>query len=254
MKRSTRQVYADTFAVPRRGNHSSPLMNAVAILPGESDSLLVICAHLDATADRQSGWRKNWQTIAAPGATDNATGIAAMLEVLALAAHAPRRSHYTLMFIACNAEERNVEYANPRDHHLGSRHAAGKLKERGSRVKGVIAMDMVGYNPRENYLGLFASSRSQPMARELYELANRLRLKLALPGTFSSCNKSDNDSFERAGFPSLLFMESCMPWRASAHHQRNPGYHSSSDLPSAVSFTILEQLTRLVVAYVTKSR
>jgi hypothetical protein len=255
MRRSTREVYADTFFVQRRGERQpAPLVNAVAILPGESDSLLVICAHLDATADREKGWKTGWQSAAAPGAVDNATGTAALLEVLALAVHAPHKLRYTVMFIACNAEERNLTYSNPRDHHLGSRHAAEMLRKKGRYVKGVIAMDMIGYNTEENWVGLFADSRSRWLAQELLELKDWLRSSLELPRSFSSCPRSDNDSFARQGFPAVLFMESCEPWRSSAHHRRNPSYHSSRDLPREINYQMLGKVTRLVAAYVVRKR
>jgi hypothetical protein len=251
MRRDAGRVYADTFLVKRGGKLPPfPLVNAVAVLPGETDSLIIICAHIDATADHDRGWRANWQTMAAPGAVDNATGTAAMLGVLGLAAHAPHKLHYTLMFIACNAEERSLGYQNSRDHHLGSRYAAEKLKREGRRVKGVIVMDMVGYNPREQFAGLFASWRSQWLARDLYRLNAYLKLRLALPSSFESCPRSDNDSFERMGFPAILLMESSKPWTASPHHPRNTTYHSSRDLPGVVNYGILGQVTRLVAAYV----
>lgn len=256
MRRSTGRCWADTFRIPRRGGRgSSPLANAVAVVPGASDSLLVVCAHLDATADRDPGWRRGWMSMPAPGAVDNATGIAAMLEALALAAHAPKPPHYTLMFIACNAEERNLDYANPRDHHLGSRHAAETLRRQGKRVKGVIAMDMVGFSPDGNYLPLFATPRSGWLARGLYDLNARLRLGLILPPAFPACDRSDNDSFNRGGFPSVLFMESCAPWRSMGpHHPRNPGYHSPRDLSGLINYSMLEQVTRLVYSYLVSAQ
>jgi Zn-dependent M28 family amino/carboxypeptidase len=253
MRCDTRMVYADTFMVQRSGKMpQSPLVNAVAVLPGQTDSLIIICAHIDATADHDRGWRGNWQSMAAPGAVDNATGVAALLGVLGLAAHALHKPRYTLMFIACNAEERSLGYRNSRDHHLGSRYAAEKLKREGRRVKGVIAMDMVGYNPREQYVGLFASGRSQWLARDLYRLRELLQLRVTLPAYFESCPRSDNDSFDRAGFPAILLMESAKPWTASPHHPRNTTYHSSRDLPGVVNYAILGQVTRLVAAYVMK--
>lgn len=252
MRRDSRQVTADTFHVKRRGGGSSPLVNAVATIPGSSDSILVLCAHIDASASRDAGWSRNWRTMRAPGADDNATGVAAMLEVLTLVAHASAKPRYTLMFVACNAEERNPDYAglSRRDgHHLGSRHLALKLKGMGKPIKGVIAMDMVGWNSREHFLYIFASSRGQELARELVAQRDYLGLSLALPSHFSPCANSDNESFDRFGIPAVLFMESCTPWRSDPHHPRNPVYHTSRDLPDRVTYPILDQVTRLVYSY-----
>ena len=246
-RRDVPSAYADTFLVKRAGMRDpQPLANAVAVLPRETDSLLVICAHIDASGSRDAGWGKGWSTAHAPGADDNATGIAAMLEVLTLRAHSSQRSHYTLMFIACNAEEKNPAYAG---HHLGSRHAAERLRAERKPVRGVIAMDMVGWNPVKLYIPIFSSSRSSWLARSLAEHARWLRLPMTFSSDNGPCPNSDNDSFDRAGFPAVLLMESCKPWRSEAMHPRNPTYHTARDLPSVVNYTILEYVTDLVTSY-----
>jgi hypothetical protein len=254
MRRSTDRVAADTFYVKRRGGSSSALVNPTATIQGESDSLLVICAHLDASASRDPGWNGNWSRMHAPGADDDGTGIAAMLEALALTVASGTRPHYTLMFVACNAEERNPDYAGlpHRDgHHLGSRHLASSLAASRRPVKGVIAMDMVGWNPRSNFMYLFASDRGQTLARSLAARNASLGSALTLPTTFTPCPNSDNESFDRFGIPAVLFMESCKPWVADAHHPRNTTYHSSRDLPGGVTYPILTGVARLVYSFVT---
>ncbi len=253
MRESTSRVTADTFHVERRNGGRYPLVNPIAIVPGQSDSLLVICAHIDASASRDAGWGRNWSVMPAPGADDNATGAAALLEVLALSVHSRTTPRYTLMFVGCNAEEKNPDYAGAarRDgHHLGSLHVARRLKEEGSPVRGVIVLDMVGWNPRANYVGLFASSGSQWLAKELAAYKDYLQLSLELPHVYGNCRNSDNDSFDRLGLPAVLFMESCRPWRDEGRAPRNPTYHTGRDLPDRVTYPVLDKVTRLVAAYV----
>lgn len=251
MGRSSRQVYADTFRVKRsrRSSGEEEVLNAVAIIPGKSDSILVIGGHLDASASRDPGWNRNWRTMPAPGADDNATGIAVILEVLALAAHAPSQPSYTLMFVGFNAEEKHPDYAG---HHLGSRSIAERLKREGRPVKGVIVLDMVGWNPRGDYMPLFASPRSQWLARELVAHNEWLRLSLDLSDRFPPCRNSDNESFDRLGIPAVLFMESCTPWRNEPRHPRNPGYHTGRDTEGMVTYSLVDKVTRLVAAYAMK--
>ncbi len=257
MRRATSDVRADTFMVRRRSNPSTPLVNAVAVLKGRSDSVLVICAHIDASASRDftvrdGGWERNWMRRAAPGADDNATGIAAMLETLDLVAHAGTPPRYTMMFVACNAEERNPDYAglSHRDgHHLGSRRLAAMLRERGMKVRGVIAMDMVGWNPGGDYTPVFSTGRSAWLARDLGATRDALKLRLGLGLGAGGCNKSDNESFDRLGIPAVLLMESCAPWRFDGRHPRNPTYHTGRDLPNCITWSILLKVTRLVAAY-----
>lgn len=253
MRRIVPDAYADTFRVERRGMRESyPLVNPTAILPGRSDTVLVICAHIDASASRDGGWSGNWSRMRAPGADDNATGVAALLEALVLAAHAPSKPRYTLMFVATNAEEKNPDYAGAarRDgHHLGSLHVARRLKSERTPVHGVIVMDMVGWNPRETYVGLFAAPRAQWLARELATLRDRMGLRLNLPSSYASCRNSDNEAFDRLGIPAVLFMESCRPWRNEGRAPRNPNYHSGRDLPAAVNYDVLLRVTKLVAGY-----
>ncbi len=247
-------VRGDTFMVARRSlRAASPLVNPMAVVPGEVDSALVLCAHLDASASRDPGWKGGHGRMRAPGADDNATGVAVMLEVLALVANAGRPPHYTLIFAACNAEERNPDYAGlgHRDaHHLGSRRLAGVLAQSGRPIRGVIAMDMVGFNPRAHYLPVFSTSRSRWLARDLVAARDRAGIPLELGAGAGPCDKSDNESFDRAGMPAVLLMESCAPWRSDPRHPRNPGYHTARDLPSAVTWPIVVKTARLVAAYV----
>jgi len=252
MRRDAPDAHLDTFPAARRSTRArSMLANVVARVPGRSDSLLVLCAHLDASASRDPGWGRNWMRMRAPGADDNATGVAALLEILTLVRHAPSPPRYTLLFVACNGEERNPDYrVRGRDgHHLGSRYVAARLAaDSVERVRGVIALDMVGYNPDRTTTAVFATPRSEPLARELRAENERLRLKIRL-SRGGACRNSDNESFDRFGIPAVLFMESCAPWRSGPGQPRNPAYHSGRDLPGTVNYEILESVTRLVTAY-----
>ncbi len=248
MLRETRDVRLDTFRVLRRGlGARAPLVNVIARVPGRSDSVLLLCAHLDASASRDPGWKRDWHTMRAPGADDDASGLAALLEVLGLAAHAAGPPRYTLLFVATQAEEMNPDYAG---HHLGSRRMASELVEGKVPVKGVIALDMIAGNGSEPYLPIFAGSRSRWLAGELRDLNDYLGTGLIIPDRFEPCSRSDNDSFERVGLPTVLLMESPSPWKRAGRAPRNIAYHSSRDLPSALNAAMLGGATRLIAAYV----
>jgi Zn-dependent M28 family amino/carboxypeptidase len=221
------------------------LDNVVAEIRGRSDSVLVIGAHLDASASRERGWRRRWRTMPAPGAVDNATGIAALIEI-ARALRALGTPRYTVELVAYNAEEFSPHY---RGHHLGSRHHVARLRNAGRPLKGAIVLDMVSANRAYRRIELFATPRSRALAREIGATHAFLRSPLELAVSGSSCSRSDNESFDRIGLPAVLLMESCAPWRTSARHPRFAAYHSTRDTPEQVNLRVLEDVVQLVTTY-----
>lgn len=71
---------------------------------GKSDKILILCAHYDSIAKSTTGW--DWQTCPAPGANDNASGVAAMLEIARILKNIDM--NYTIRFIAFTGEEQNL--------------------------------------------------------------------------------------------------------------------------------------------------
>ena len=78
-------VWADTFhaSAAYPSYRARPLVNLLALLRGdrEPDAVVVLGAHYDCSGSHESGWATNWQSLVAPGADDNATGVAIILEV-----------------------------------------------------------------------------------------------------------------------------------------------------------------------------
>ena len=94
--------------------------NVVATLPGSDPNAgyYVLCAHYDATAVRSIGW--NWREDPAPGADDNASGVALVME--SARALSGQTFPWTIKFIAFSGEELGL---------FGSRaYAEGTTKQR----------------------------------------------------------------------------------------------------------------------------
>jgi hypothetical protein len=91
------------------------------------ESIIIICAHLDCTSENPNQF--------APGAEDNATGVAVVLE----AARALRRcqNDLTIRFVAFTGEEQGL---------IGSSRYADSCQRAGERIAAVINVDMVGYS------------------------------------------------------------------------------------------------------------
>ncbi len=91
-----------------------------------ADEIIVIGAHYDTV-------------IGTPGADDNASGIAGVLELARLTAEKPLP--YTIRFVAFALEEPPFF----RTKHMGSYVYAESLKKENAKVKGMISLEMIGY-------------------------------------------------------------------------------------------------------------
>ena len=113
------------------------LQNVEAELAGASPELVLVTAHLDSTAGFDAHYDP--RTDPAPGADDDASGVAGVLaaaERLAVLAAAgpPAR---TVRFVLFNAEEQGL---------IGSRAYARRSKSRAEVIAAVWQMDMIGFN------------------------------------------------------------------------------------------------------------
>lgn len=99
---------------------------------GESDKILILCAHYDSIVKSTVGW--DWQTCPAPGANDNASGVAAMIETARILKNIDM--NYTIRFIAFTGEEQNL---------WGSRAYADHALSNNMNIVLVINLDEIGY-------------------------------------------------------------------------------------------------------------
>ncbi|QPF75911.1 M20/M25/M40 family metallo-hydrolase [Roseateles sp. DAIF2] len=131
------QVAMDEFVEPagRRMPRAATLVNVVATLPGVSaaskDRLLVVSGHYDS---------RNGEVMdaegAAPGANDDASGVAAVMELACVMANRPFDA--TLVFMAVPGEEQGL---------LGAAQWARNARRQGLNIEAMITNDIVG-SPR----------------------------------------------------------------------------------------------------------
>ncbi|MBC8330126.1 MAG: M20/M25/M40 family metallo-hydrolase [Planctomycetes bacterium] len=125
------QVALESFQIPagRRIPDGVELANVVATLPGtDPDRLLVISGHYDSRASDPMDARSD-----APGANDDASGVAAVMEAARLLGGLKPQA--TVVFLAVAGEEQGL---------LGARAQAEKWKAEGKLVEAMITMDIVG--------------------------------------------------------------------------------------------------------------
>ncbi|CAN5674892.1 hypothetical protein BH24ACT26_BH24ACT26_13470 [soil metagenome] len=177
--------------------------NVTAKWPGAKRYPVVIGGHMDSVAT-------------SPGANDNASGIAVILELARLVAGRPQARF--VKFVAFGSEE----YGTDGRHHVGSQRFVDRLGARGRRrLAGMVSVDMVGKLLGRALIIGTAGIGSKVVARTVIRRARRAGVDVTYRTT---CDCSDNGPFERAGIPA-----------AFAWSGLEPNYHSSGDTVASVS-------------------
>jgi len=202
----------DSWGVPVEAGTSA---NVVARPRGFDDGApyVLVGAHLDTVA-------------VAPGAEDNASGIAVLLETARRWSVAP--GPLPVVFVAFGGEE--PRGSGEDDHHYGSRHFVAQMSpgERRS-LRGMLSLDRVGVGPE--VLVWSVTSTAIAVRAALVGAASRLGIATSV-GTSSA---SDHESFADAGMPAARLGR----WPYA-------GYHQSSDVPSVVDPEQLSRVGRVV--------
>lgn len=200
--------------------------NVGALLPG-SDPLLrtqvvVVGAHYDHVG--RSGYGTMDQEMSGlvhPGADDNASGTAGVLELARrLAAHPARRS---VLFVNFGAEELGL---------LGSRYLVEHPSVPLDSVVVMVNLDMVG---RMRGNTVIVQGVGDPALRALLDSAAAATAGVRLSVSRWSDGRSDHASFAARGVPALHFF--------TGYHV---DYHQVGDTPARINVAGLERVVELV--------
>lgn len=212
-------VYYHGFTASGSG-WSRTANNVIGVLNGTThpDSIVIIGGHMDATSENVSQ--------GAPGADDNATGTAGMIEAARLLSQHPFA--YTIMFIAFNGEEQGLQ---------GSAALAQALAAANRHVLGMLNMDMIGYyDPAGADLwleGFYTGNNSIWLTDVVWD--NCLQFTDLTPYLYPSNGwGSDHVSFHNAGFSAVLSIE--------YEYDSYACYHHLCDLPNQVTAAFLRKM------------
>lgn len=190
--------------------------NVVAWWPGALRYPVVLGAHIDSVSG-------------SPGANDNASGVAVILEIARLA-RVTRHARF-LRFVAFGSEE----YGRDGTHHVGSQVYVNRLGDKGRRkLAGMISVDMVA-DGRPLLVGSFGIG-PRILGRILYRKLDRAHINVSYR---IMCDCSDNGPFEHAGIPG-----------AYAYSGPEPNYHDPSDTAGNLAPADLERSGRAIRAFV----
>jgi len=206
--------------------------NIIARLPGVGDPSVVyiFSAHYDSTS--------NDATSQAPGADDNATGVAAVLEAARILA-----SHdfdYTLWFVFTAAEEQGSR---------GSEHMVQWLASDGVDVRGVIAPDMIGYWPLgdADSFDILGDTASQHLVEQMAGIADALGVANKTWIQHGYCYGDDHTNFQEAGSPAISPMDCVEAHNVTSSGESTPHYHKTTDTLSTLHMHFTTRVTGVLV-------
>jgi hypothetical protein len=205
---------------------------------GLSAEIIVVGAHYDSVHG-------------SPGANDNGSGVAAVLELARLLSN--RRLSRTVRFVTFVNEEPPYFYSDA----MGSRRYVSRSASRGEHITAMLSLETMGYfssqensqlypfpfalfYPRQgNFIGFVGNLRSRHLVRKAIG-SFRTNAKfpsegVAAPGWITGIGWSDHWSFWQAGYPAIMVTDTAL--------FRYPQYHSSQDLPKFIDY---DNLARVV--------
>ena len=229
--------------------------NLIVEQPGNKrgDEIVLLGAHYDTVSTT-------------PGADDNASAVAVLLEVSRLLKdHAGSR---TVRYVAFACEE--APYFNLNS--MGSQHNARESRKRGDKIVGMLCLEMVGYfrdevgsqgvpptipkflhrlfPKRGNFLAAVGNLASWKLAwsfRRGFKRGTRLPLfSIVLPEKIHEIRLSDNSSYWDQDYPALMLTDTSF--------LRNPHYHLASDLPETLDYQRMTEVTHGVAAAIKRLR
>ena len=219
--------------------------NVIAELPGTlaKNCVIEIGAHYDTRPDT-------------PGADDNASGVAGLLEFARVMARVKTRRTIRFCFFGLEETTRG-----------GSRtHLARIVSRKHERLAGVLVFEMIGYRtydsnsqrtpvriplvlwpPRAgDFIAVVSDFRSSAIATRFHKAAKKyvptLRVYLVkrIGRLLKDGIRSDHSMYWRAGRKGVMITDTA--------NFRNPNYHLPSDTPSTLAFKFVAEVARTAAA------
>ena len=208
---------------------------------GPGAELVIVGAHLDSTAARDSGYQP--ATGAARGADDDASGMATVLAAARELWAQRGRLRHTVRFCFFNAEESGL---------VGSQAYAAMLKGAGAPVRAVVCTDMSGFNSDADRRFEVHAGATNPTVRDAsVPIAERIAAWAASGGSLGpaqiyrgtnagsgadrtiydgAIGRSDHASFQQQGYPAVVTSEDFfINLSGEPAADSNPNYHTAAD-------------------------
>ena len=188
--------------------YAQPSVSLVIAGTDRPEETVVVGAHLDSIAGFGTS-----PTARAPGADDDASGIASITEAVRALIDSGYRPRKTIQVIAYAAEEVGLR---------GSQEMARQFKQANRKVAGVLQLDMTNYKGAANDIYLFTdytNSQQNAFVADLISLYLP-NLKVGYDKCGYAC--SDHASWHAQGYPASMPFE-------SSFARDNPNIHTAKD-------------------------
>ncbi len=211
---------------------------------------IVIGAHYDVCGDQ-------------PGADDNASGVAALLELARILKIKEQELFYEIEFVAYTLEEPPFF----RTKHMGSYQHAKSLRDKKEKIEAMFCFEMLGYYSEEkssqhfpiglmkafypstgNFIGgvsNFGSRRIAKLFKKAMEKTTTLTCEtLTGPALIPGVDFSDHRSYWKFGYKAIMITDTAF--------YRNPNYHRATDTINTLDFEkislVVKGMTNLILS------
>lgn len=198
---------------------------------GKKEEIVVVGAHYDSAPGTA-------------GADDNASGVAALLELSKMLKE--EKTERTLRFVAFANEEPPLFMTDA----MGSRVFARAMSEKKEKVSAMLSLESIGYFTQEpqsqkypplldliypdrgNFIAVVGNFKNTALLKKVmkyFREATDLPSEcIAAPESLAGVSWSDHAAFWEFGFPAVMITDT-VPYR-------NPHYHQASDTPETLSY------------------
>ncbi|HCU23762.1 MAG TPA: peptidase M28 [Deltaproteobacteria bacterium] len=223
--------------------------NIVASYGPKDKALVIVGAHYDVCEDQ-------------PGADDNASGVAGLLEIARLLGGLRPTLDYRVELVAYTLEE--PPYFKTQQ--MGSFFHAKTLHDSGTEVKAMLSLEMIGYFSEQknsqsfplgflkwiypstgNFIATVGRFQEMGLARRVKKAMKTASsipvFSLNAPAFIPGVNFSDQLSYWHFGYPAVMITDTAF--------YRNPHYHRASDTPATLDFDRMAEVVKGIYQAVT---
>ncbi|HJU58410.1 MAG TPA: M28 family metallopeptidase [Nitrososphaeraceae archaeon] len=260
IKDDDKDKYKDVVYFHQFRENGLELKNVICHKQGETNKIILICGHYDTILGNNIE-----DTISrAPGANDNASGVAAILEIARILFSVDLK--YSIRFVLFSGEEQGLR---------GSEHYADAIKRKNEDLRLVINLDMIGV---PDYHAIKTTLEKEDMVVQHDFSAIKKIIQIDVDKEFEnqpSCNeiKDNDEESDRYGMimeqmaldytdiqgkKGSVYSSDYCPFEARGYivigaydrsaEPDNPHYHSSSDVSANLDIEYIISVTKMVLA------